>query len=283
MLNLPNALRRLVTDPLGTSRYALCRFACCRAMARQLSGFRSSENPKLASKSIFPDLSVEQALLDLSASGLHFGVNLDADMIADIRRFAEGSECKTKFDGVEHRYFFREASDLSERIGRTVVISHIAEPQQNANIRLIASDPKLIEIAARYMNGYPKKIDSRLWWSRAIAVSVQERLKANQTVLFHYDLEGFQFLYFSFYINDVDLETGPHVAVRGTHRKKLLSHLFGSANCSDDSVEAAYGKDNVVTILGKAGTGFIEDTFCFHKALAPTKNDRLLLQIRMSY
>lgn len=43
-----------------------------------------------------------------------------------------------------------------------------------------------------------------------------------------------------------------------------------------------YGADNVVPICGKAGFGFAEDTFCFHKAMIPTRKDRLMLQIQFA-
>jgi hypothetical protein len=68
--------------------------------------------------------------------------------------------------------------------------------------------------------------------------------------------------------------------VSGSHRSKPITWLFGSARNTDEAIESYYGKDNVVTLEGDPGTGFIEDTSCYHKALAPETADRLLLQVR---
>jgi hypothetical protein len=66
----------------------------------------------------------------------------------------------------------------------------------------------------------------------------------------------------------------------GSHRKKPLPWLFGSANQPDAPVESYYGSDKVLTIEGPAGTGFWQDSSCYHKALPPERGPRLLLQAR---
>ena len=109
----------------------------------------------------------------------------------------------------------------------------------------------------------------------------ENRLDSQQTIRFHYDAEGYLLLYFNFYLTDVDALSGPHITVQNSHGRKPLRFLFLSANQSDEEITRRYGTENVVTICGKAGFGFVEDAYCFHKALPPRSRDRLFLQLRM--
>jgi hypothetical protein len=47
-------------------------------------------------------------------------------------------------------------------------------------------------------------------------------------------------------------------------------------------VESSGSGENLVTICGSAGFGFVEDACCFHKGNPPTDKERLLLQIEYS-
>ena len=47
----------------------------------------------------------------------------------------------------------------------------------------------------------------------------------------------------------------------------------------DKDIYNDYGKEKVVSIYGKAGLGFVGDTYCLHKATVPINKDRLLLQL----
>ena len=37
-----------------------------------------------------------------------------------------------------------------------------------------------------------------------------------------------------------------------------------------------------ITVIGEAGFGFIEDTFCFHKGTIPKNESRLFLQLHFA-
>ena len=47
----------------------------------------------------------------------------------------------------------------------------------------------------------------------------------------------------------------------------------------DEEIHNLYGKEEIKDIVGKKGHNFIADTYGFHKGLAPTENNRLVLQI----
>lgn len=84
-------------------------------------------------------------------------------------------------------------------------------------------------------------------------------------------------------MTEVDSNSGPHVCVRGSHLNKHLCHiLLPVKRRSDEHVTAYYGAENIITITGDQGFGFVEDTFCYHKATRPVIRDRLMLQIQFA-
>jgi hypothetical protein len=68
--------------------------------------------------------------------------------------------------------------------------------------------------------------------------------------------------------------------VRGSHRRKRLRDQLRIRRLSDRDVLDYYGEASMATIVGPAGSGFIEDTWCIHKGLPPREKERLVLQIQ---
>jgi hypothetical protein len=68
--------------------------------------------------------------------------------------------------------------------------------------------------------------------------------------------------------------------MKRSHDRKPLRMLLGSAHASEESVRKLYGIENEITIEGPAGTGFVQDTSCYHRAAPPTRGDRLMLAVR---
>ncbi len=120
-----------------------------------------------------------------------------------------------------------------------------------------------------------------LHWSFASDMSDEERRQLQHVVIdYHYDVGGYNFAYASFYITDCDRNSGAHVMMKRSHNRKPLRMLMGSAHASEASVRKLYGIENEITIEGPAGTGFIQDTSCYHRASPPTQGDRLMLAVR---
>ena len=94
---------------------------------------------------------------------------------------------------------------------------------------------------------------------------------------FHYDVDDFKFLKLFFYLNDVDENCGPHVYVKNNGKKNFKEYI--NRRVDDNYVLHNY-KDRIKIILGKAGSGFIEDTSFYHKGSNPiTNSGRGVLQI----
>jgi hypothetical protein len=45
-------------------------------------------------------------------------------------------------------------------------------------------------------------------------------------------------------------------------------------------VHKQFGVENEIMIEGEAGTGFVQDTSCYHRATPPIQRDRLMLAVR---
>jgi hypothetical protein len=98
--------------------------------------------------------------------------------------------------------------------------------------------------------------------------------------LMHFDVNVWSSITCFFYVNDVGAGCGPHVYVRGSHQRKRLRDQFTLfVGKPISKVIAFYGSDNVVTICGSAGFGFVEDPFGFHMGTVAQNSPRLVLEI----
>lgn len=135
-------------------------------------------------------------------------------------------------------------------------------------------DPLVVGIAREYFGMEPLLLGTRIWWSfpsgeRTGDGSVPE-------YGFHYDIDDYKFLKLFFYLVPVDLDTGPHVIVDGTHTRKTFFEKF-HRRLTDQEVAHRY-PGRIRTMTGDAGTGFFEDTSCYHKGTNP-KKPRLILEV----
>ncbi len=257
--------------------FILSRFQIFRSIATYISKPYSldkyQENP-----SLFESLNVKDVVESLRANGYYLGIKLPQNIVKEIFSFTQSEKC---FANQDQQIFFNlsEKEDAQAKYKKTFVISDYLYPETCSAISKIENDPKLVEIAANYLKSKPISTNTRLWWSFAGDVALNERLNFAQE-LFHYDPLDYSSLKFFFYITDVDLSSGPHVCVRGSHKKKKLSHqLTLFIGRSDQEIINYYQFENIVTICGEAGFGFAEDPYCFHKGTPPMQRDRLMLQV----
>ena len=144
--------------------------------------------------------------------------------------------------------------------------------------RTMNEGKKTSSIAEKYLGCAPQFVGSQIWWSYP---HLDATGKQTKTPLygFHYDIDDLKFLKIFFYLNDVDEDRGPHVIIGNTHKKKNYFEIKNRRLTDAVAVEK-YG-DQIKVIEGKAGEGFFEDTFCYHKGTHPNKR-RLLLQFEFA-
>lgn len=225
---------------------------------------------------LFPDLDPGAIADGLRRDGLYRGLRLPEECLTEILEYARETPC---YGNQNYRWGFRIAdkAEAERRAGKPFAVAFYANTADCPAIRALAADPVLAEAARRYVGPRATVKVTRLWWSFAGDIDEVDRNEHAQR--YHFDLDDYRFMKVFFYLTDVDADAGPHVYVRGSHRGKKLSQLFPMRRFTDAEVEARYPADRIVSIEGKAGDGFAEDTFGIHKGAPPRTRDRLLLQL----
>lgn len=96
---------------------------------------------------------------------------------------------------------------------------------------------------------------------------------------FHRDWDGLNFLKIFCYLNDVDINNGPHQYVIGSHNNYSF---FKSGRIDEVDIFNKYSNDKIRTISASAGTYFCENTFGYHRGLPLIDNERWMMVIRLS-
>ena len=103
--------------------------------------------------------------------------------------------------------------------------------------------------------------------------------------MFHFDLDRIKWLKFFIYLTDVNINSGPHVYVSGTHKpfsKPYKFMLRGYKRILDEEINNSYEQSRINTICGDKGTIIIGDTSCYHKGLPPLNGNRLIFEFELS-
>ena len=257
------------------------RFYWFRRALGKFFGIKAHFRARAAQSANFPDLDIERAVNALHQDAIAFGLNLSAASVTAIREFAHRTELMQE-NYADRVFSYADCRHGAFADGAPIPLAYAKNAQFCPQIMAIIHDPAIIEIGTRYLGYRPKYFRDRLWFSFTGSHDLALRRQMNQTVDFHFDLptDQFTFFYVSFYLSDVDVKSGAHTMVKGSHHSKPLRMKLGRSRCSADALEKVYGKEFDTLIEGPAGTGFFEDASCYHRALAPTERERLMLQIR---
>ena len=266
----------------GEIYYAIGRFARVRRGYSRLRALLDwlPRNPSvpIESASLFPGLEPASTAAELAREGIVCGLALPDDILLEIARFAEERPFRPLQGGPP--VLRREVRGGRLPNGEPAVVGRVIAPQDCPAVRRVAGDPALYALASRYLGYRPPIILSELHWSFVSDATSELRRKLGQTIDYHYDVGWFNFLYFFFYLTPVDRLSGAHAIIRRSHRRKPLSMLWHSARQPDEPVLRHYGPAAELVVEGPAGTGFVEDASCFHKALVPTAGERLAFFVR---
>ena len=191
----------------------------------------------------------------------------------------------TDFAQNSNGFFFKESGKLVELSYRKFDSSSATFNYdenvliRNSLIRKLATNKLFINIASEYFQSVPILSAMNMWWSIPAA-----NIDSVSGQLYHFDMDRIKFLKFFIYLTDVDINSGPHCYVKGTHKlffkKKLLNK--GYQRISDSEIKNNYSNEHTKTLIGDAGTIIVGDTSCFHKGLPPKNSNRLILEFEYS-
>jgi hypothetical protein len=277
-MNVATIAQRLFA---GDLYYALGRFETVRRGYSYLcalvqNGEDATATPA-ALPTLFPRIRIDEAMAEIRRDSVAFGFDLPPEVLDEIQHFANTAVCRER--GREQT--FRRSDVVNGRLadGTPLVHGLIDDPLRCGAVRRVCEDPVLLEAAGRFLGYRVRRMVPRVFWSFASGVSDDERRRRGQTIDWHFDVHDYNFISACFYLSDVDQGSGPHALLCGSHTGKPARMLLGSANAREEEVFAHFGRDRVMVIEAPAGTGFLEDTSCYHKAVAPTERDRLMFQI----
>lgn len=134
-----------------------------------------------------------------------------------------------------------------------------------------------IDISSLYINAHSRLISYNAW---------ETKLPSSGTSLadvYHSDRGDFKWLNFFIYLVDVDMEGGPHVYVKGSHKKRpkecgrwwsATGHRIGG-----DRLMQYFQPDDFQYFCFPKGSLIIEDTWGVHKGLTPVSKPRRMLEV----
>ena len=290
MVYIRNALAAFKAHPQFVAMRLLARFDMARALAvrlrrvwrgRSLASYLQAESRRTSD--FFPDVDREAVVATLESDGVAFGLNLRSARGRGVSRILGPPR---RVGEPQPRAGVRTPSALGSagRAGRNILLAQYFNVLRDCAVaRRIANDPVLRWIAAQYLGTVPRLIGANLWWSYPVASTAEELSDAAQ--MYHYDLDDFKFVKFFFYLTRVGAGTGPHLVVRGSHRRKVFRRSVDRLlvrRYTDQEIADLYPGEQIIAIVGPPGTGFAEDTLAIHKGMAPSDGSRLTFQVQFA-
>ncbi|MCG6137600.1 MAG: phytanoyl-CoA dioxygenase family protein [Nostoc sp. LLA-1] len=268
-----------IINPQWTLISTLSRFIFFRNLVKKLSKIPELNHYDL-NKSLFQEIDVEQAVNSLNKYGCYLGIKLPKIISQEIIMFALSTDCYGNLDSKCGFLYSQKKQAEEKNKAPFSIATYFNVDILCPVIKRLSNDPAIRMIAAKYMKTEPIFTDARLWWTFPVD---EINYDAGKTAsFFHYDQDDYSCLRFFFYLTDVDLQSGPHICIRGSHTKKKITQIISLTQRKDQEVLDYYNHEDVLTICGEAGSGFIEDPYCFHKATRPILKDRLVLQLRFA-
>jgi hypothetical protein len=212
-----------------------------------------------------------ELLSDVRKKGFSRIFKINDRQLNDIRNYCRNTE----FKNTETGEFFN--IDIDNPLNPSDCLWYQDENiyTNSATVKELAHDKSLVEVAKQYLGAEPNIKSVVAWWSFP-----PKDTAYTPTYGYHYDIDALKFIKYFIYLVDVDEQTGPHVIISDTHKRKSF---FEKKNrrLKDEQVTSLFNKDRIHVITGKAGSAFFEDTFSYHKGTTPQK-PRLMLQVEYS-
>lgn len=283
VLNIITAIPKVISSQKSIA-HIFGRFKISRwlyslySKLQQLFLFRPKNNDE--NQTFFKDIHIDCALKSLKIEAIFIGLKLPKEIVAKIKTFSKNTSLAQ--ENAKAHFYYSDVQNGYLPDGRVIVHGIAIDPLKCDAIQQIINDPVLRIIIKKYLGYSPKKVRALLRWSFVLELPDDIRMNLSQGNLYHYDVGEFNSVYANFYLSETDRYSGAHAMIKGSHNHKNFKMLLSSAIQSKDYLIQYYGQEQEILIEGEEGLGFIEDPYCYHRAIPPIKEERLLLQIQFS-
>ena len=200
---------------------------------------------------------------------------MDADLVNKfIKEFVDfaSKEYSFEFENLNHVIKFLEKKDIQQ--SKKLCLTYTS-----SLIKLLFETSNLIKISEDYLN--EKKEDLR-FIVRIFALAKtqkEDKLRDSYNALeFHRDFDHFKFIKFFYYLTDCSEGNGHHEYILNSHKGMNFS-LGLNKRFAQSEIMQKLKNSELKKVVGKAGTGFAEDTFGFHRGTLVKKDFRLMILV----
>ena len=262
--------------------YILGRFKLIRQLTKKFRALVNKRKIIIHSNNNYltDQVDLSNILEKLNKEGYCEGLKLNKDVLDKLLLLSSSSD----YIDSNNRIFksIKSIDEYNNKNNKPCCLLKLTNVELNKLANNISRDKYLLNLVNNYL-GYINKIESKVQWSTVCNTTNDWREENGQTVTYHYDVHDLNFVYVFFYLTDCNVSSGAHQIIKGSHVKKnFFTHLVGSVKQTEKDLKQYFIEDKFITIEGQKGSGFIEDTSCFHRALPPLDKPRLTLQIRYS-
>jgi Phytanoyl-CoA dioxygenase (PhyH) len=137
----------------------------------------------------------------------------------------------------------------------------------------LANHPNILAAVGQYLGAKPRISTMQTWWTYG------EHSQTGQTHfddVYHRDVDDLRFVKLFVYLTDTSLTTGAHSFIKGSHCSAALTRR---GPISDHDAAQQFSNDQFETVIGPAGTVFLEDTWGIHRPLLATQGRRLIFSV----
>jgi hypothetical protein len=259
-------LGRVMTDVRWWPFY-LQRQVMAPSPRTRLSGLVAAKLRPQGARSPVVGSDTVQRIADMEDAGIsHFGQLLSTNQAAELRQYFLQKPVKDPYRADGSTFL----PDSPERHPDSHITHH--EPQDIVlapYLFSIANRTDILAIVEGMLGCKPTLGYLATWWSYHTDKGAQ------QAEHFHRDVDDWRFVKLFIYLTDVGAKNGPHIYVSHSSASPELRQI---RRFTDEEVVATFGADQVMELTGRAGEGFLEDTFGIHKGQPVTEGCRLIFQ-----
>ena len=227
-------------------------------------------------------INIKEILSELENNGFNDELKLKEGILIQLKKnindqnwFVDYKGLDKKEESINDKIKF---NSLDEIISLTLdnKIKHcVLKLKKNNNfLKEVAFSKSLLNVVSNYLNTKNITCKIECFISNPFKGSIDEMKKNAQ--YFHYDCDYKKFLKIFIYLNDIDENSGPHIFIQNTHKKKFFKHILAERIDDDEALEI-YGEAKQKKFIKNAGSVIIEDTFGLHKGEIPKTKSRAML------